>query len=187
MSEADRVAKFEALNARARRAGWPLQADATLSFDAPLLREAYAMWQAKAGGRRWPTRAEITPRAMKNFLADTAIVDVVYEPGKIRYRLRVMGLKLEEIFVRATGKFVDEVVPEPYLEKWLAIFDLAVDVGGPIRTVGAVEFRKQEYLQAEEFFAPLGNPDEPASALLGVIKVQPIGGLAAAMPQPAPR
>jgi hypothetical protein len=185
MGDADRAAKFESFNAWSHRAGWPLRADATLAFDTPILRDAFAVWKAKAGDRRWPARSEMTPRAMKSFLAEAAVLDVIYEPAGPRYRVRVMGSRLDETFSNATGKFIDEFVPATLLPKWLAGFALVLDVGGPARMTDRIQFRDREYLQSEELLAPLGNPDEPPHALLCIVNIRPVGEIAVATPQTA--
>lgn len=167
---------IQAFNARAAAAGWPTHCDATLDFESPLLREALAVWREKAGARRWPSRADMTPRLMKGFLANVAIVDVVRAEGTVRFRTRVTGSEIERYYGSAPiGTFLDKSVPEPFRERWSAGWSLALDVEGPVRTTGRLEFRKQEYLKMESLVAPLGEalPD----AVLQVSIFQPATGV----------
>jgi hypothetical protein len=167
---------IRAFNARAEAAGWPTNCDPALDFESPLLREALALWREKAGARRWPSRADLTPRLMKGFLTNVAIVDVVRAEGKLRFRTRVTGSEIEYYYGSAPiGTFLDDAVPEPFRERWSAGWGLALDVEGPVRTTGRLEFRKQEYLNTENLVAPLGEtlPD----AVLQVSVFQPAPGV----------
>jgi len=168
---------IQAFNARAEAAGWPTHCDAALAFESPLLREALAVWRDRAGAQAWPSRAQMTPRLMKRFLTNVAIVDVVRAEGNVRFRTRVAGFEIERFYGSVpVGTFVDEVVREPFLERWSAGWKLALDVAGPVRTIGRLEFRKQEYLKTENFVAPLGEavPD----AVLQVSVFEPAPGIA---------
>jgi hypothetical protein len=167
----DPAAIFGAFNACAQRSGWPLRCDETITFDAPSLREAVVMWREKAAHRRWPSRSDLTPRVMKNFLTDVAILDLVHEADKVRFRVRVMGSALDRVFSNAAGKFIDEIVPPVLLPKWLASMNLVLDIAGPVRLTDRIQFRKQDYYQSEEFLAPLGDGDDRPNAIFCVIKI----------------
>lgn len=178
MSDCDQGDKIRAFNARAQAADWPTRCDAELDFKAPILREALALWRERAGVRRFPSRADMTPRRMLRFLANVAIVDVVRAAGKARFRSRVTGSEVERYYGSAPrGMFLDEIVPEPFRERWSAGWGLALDVEGPIRTVGKVEFRKQQYLDMESLVAPLGEPGQAPDALLQVSHFQMAAGI----------
>src|SRR5512146_2050545 len=114
------LAAFEAYNRRAERDRWPNRVDPTLSFEAPLLCEALAVWRAAAGTRPLPLRTDMTPRLMKHFLAHVAVLDIVRENGRTRFRIRVTGTALERTFGGMTGTFLDESLPEPFRSRWEA-------------------------------------------------------------------
>jgi hypothetical protein len=105
---------------------------------------------------------------MKNFLPEVGILDVVPDNGVLRFRARVTGTALASVLVNATGHYLDEIVPEPFLARWEAMLKLALDVGGPVRTISRVEFRDQNYLRAETLYAPLGPDNSPIEAILVV-------------------
>jgi hypothetical protein len=170
MTESDREEKIDAFNARAKRTGWPTHCDSTLSFNSPMLREVLSVWREKAGHRPWPSRTDMTPRVMKNFLPNLAIVDVVRQPERSRYRLRLTGTWIDRHLVPASSQFLDEFLPEPFLRRWQDAFELTLSVGCPIRNVTAsIQYRNQDFLEGETFYGPLGNPGEPANAILAVV------------------
>jgi hypothetical protein len=55
----------------------------------PMLRKALEMWSRLKGGRRFPSREEITPRNTADFLRNTVLVRVI-EGGK-EFQLRIVG------------------------------------------------------------------------------------------------
>jgi hypothetical protein len=161
---------LESFNRQAEAANWPIRCNPSLAFLAPELRSALEVWRAKAGTRRWPSRAAMTPRAMKAFLTDLSILDVEYLQSGLRFRARLTGTDLARTFGSASGKYLDEVVPAPFLERWQAMLKLALEVGGPVRTMSKVEFRAQDFLMVEAFYAPLGEANLPPDAILVVAR-----------------
>src|SRR5579859_7240865 len=79
---------FEDYNRRAALDGWPNRVDSTLAFEAEELREVHAMWKAAAAGRPLPLRRDIQPRMMRRFLSQVALMDIVREVGRARFRIR---------------------------------------------------------------------------------------------------
>jgi hypothetical protein len=107
-----------------------------------------------------------------------AIVDVVRMAGTVRFRTRVTGSEIERYYGSASaGTFVDEIVRAPFRERWSAGWELPLDVEGPVRTIGRLEFRNQEYLNTENFVAPLGEPGGLPDAVLQVSDFQPVPGV----------
>jgi hypothetical protein len=157
---------IEEYNHRAERSGWSSRFDATLSFEAVELREALAVWRAACNGNCFPARTELTPRRMKSFLGQVAILDLVPAAERIRFRVRLSGTVLEQTFGGLSGHYLDECLPDPVLQRWEAALNLPLQLRGPARSLGRVEFRNQTYLRAETFFGPLGSETVPDAILL---------------------
>lgn len=160
---------FDEYNRRAERDGWPSRVDATLAFDAPLLREALAAWRAAAGERALPRRIDMTPRRMKRFLSHVAVLDIVREAGRTRYRVRVAGTALERTFGGLAGRFLDEALPEPFRSRWAATLKVPLSARCAVRSIGRVEYLNQVYLTAETFYGPLGDDPAEPDAMLVVV------------------
>jgi hypothetical protein len=172
MSESDRAELVKMFNDGAERAAWPTHCDIVLSFSSQMLREALAAWRTKTVGQQYPSRADMSPRAMKNFLPNVAIVDVCEEDGRFRSRLRVTGSWIDRHLIPASNQFLDETVPEPFLGRWQSLLKLCLDVEGPIRCLTeGLQFRHQDFLSAETFFAPLAEPGRHPNAILAVMTV----------------
>jgi hypothetical protein len=174
MSESDHAKRINLFNSQSVRWSSSTHCELASEFISPLLREAFGVWREKAGDNPWPTRVEVTPRAMKKFLPHVAIFEVGSSPSKTRYFLRLTGSWVDErnVFGRS-GEYLDETVPEPQVERFQSLLNVVLSVG-PVRTyTSGIKWRDKEYLDAEDFFAPLGNAGEPANAILAVITSRP--------------
>jgi hypothetical protein len=166
------VTAFDDYNRLAERDRWPSRVDHALSFDAPLLREALAVWRSAAGSRPLPLRTDMTPRRMKRFLAHVAVLDVVREHGRVRFRIRVTGTALERTFGGMTGTFLDESLSEPFRSRWVATLNVPLVARCAVRSVGRVEFRDQSYLVAETFYGPMGADIAAPDSMLVVVHTE---------------
>ena len=172
MSKTDCTELVRSFNDWAERSEWPTRCDTVLSFNSVMLREALAVWRHKAVGCEYPSRAGMTPRAMKNFLPHVAIVDIDESGNKLRSRLRVTGSWIDRHLMAASSQYLDEVLPEPFLGRWQSVLKLALDVEGPVRSVSdPLQYRNQEYLAAETLFAPLAEAGEKPNAVMAVMTV----------------
>ncbi len=160
---------FEEYNRRAALDGWPNRVDSTLAFEAEELREAHAVWKAAAAGRPLPLRRDMQPRMMKRFLSQVALMDIVREAGRRRFRIRVTGTALERTFGGLTGRFLDEALPEPFRSRWDATLKVPLLAKCAARSIGRVEYLKQTYLTAETFFGPLGADVDAPDFMLVVV------------------
>lgn len=87
----------------------------------PRLKEVYAYWQTKRGGRAMPSRRDIDPLDIPAVLPHLMMIDV--EPGP-RYRYRLFGTEVTEAFgMNPTGKCVDEVMVGDYKIFLLGLYD----------------------------------------------------------------
>jgi hypothetical protein len=156
----------EQYNRFAQNTGAAGRCDPALAFDAPQLTQALALWREKANGRQMPSRRDIGARALKAFLPHVILVDVI-ESGELRrFRIRVMGTAMARLLGDHTGKFLDQAVVSPYRERWCAIINSAVVAGEPLRLVGRVNYRQQDFLAMEAMMAPVGPRDDGAEAVL---------------------
>jgi len=163
---------FDDYNRRAERDHWPSRLDASLAFEAPLLRDALAAWRAAADGRALPLRTDMTPRRMMRFLAHVAVLDIVRENGRARFRIRVTGTALERSFGGMTGTFLDESLTEPFRSRWEAALSVPLLAQCASRSIGRVEFRDQTYLVAETFYGPMGADIASPDSMLVVVHTE---------------
>ena len=85
------LAALNALNARAKAAGWGIAASPPKGFEHPRLNDVCALWHDKATRRDMPARADMTARAMKPFMPQMTLIERARDSGKARYRIRLHG------------------------------------------------------------------------------------------------
>jgi hypothetical protein len=79
------------------------------------LRRLFAYWTEKAAGRICPARRDIDPLDFDYLLGDIALLEVLHEP--LRFRYRVMGTRIvRRVACDMTGKLVSEM-PSPQLRQ----------------------------------------------------------------------
>jgi hypothetical protein len=131
------------------------------------LKDLHAYWLSKKGARVAPPRSAILPEEIVVHLPHIALVDVMGDPPRFRFRL--FGSSLVAAYGQdITGKFADEIdlgktsVPE--------FFELALSV---VREVsprfGRTQFTKQgdrRRVEYERALLPLSNDGSTVSMIL---------------------
>jgi len=158
----------EEFNRFAERMAAPARCDPTLSFDTPALAQVASVWREKAAGRDMPLRRDMGARALKPFLPNVVVLDVVETGGQRRYLIRLMGTSIAEVLGEHTGKFLDETIISPFRERWSAAMDATVSAGSPIRLSGRVDYGGHDYLAMEMVLAPVAQCDDSSAAIVGV-------------------
>jgi hypothetical protein len=86
----------------------------------------YRYWESKRQGRELPSRADLDPLEMKDWLAGIILVDVQQHPRKLTYRVvgsRSVDLRKADV----TGKTVEEGFHGPTLAEVLENYRLVVE------------------------------------------------------------
>lgn len=87
----------------------------------PRLQQLYDYWQSKRREGRLPRRADIDPTEIPQLMPNLLLVDVEYNPFRVRYRL-VGTQVVEATGFEFTGRYLDEIVlPDdegPFLESY---------------------------------------------------------------------
>ena len=97
----------------------------------------------------------IVDHNLKPFLANIALLESVTGKSARRYRIRLFGSALTQIFGERTGQFLDEYVPAEFLLQWMAVFDTVFAYGGALRFLSHYPIPTLDYLKGESFFAPV--------------------------------
>jgi len=140
--------------------------DAELRFVTPELARVLEVWREKRGARTMPARADLTIRDLAFALPNVGFVDVVWEDGTLRFRVRLMGSQLDGFFAPMTGRFIDEAVPERFASKWASHWRPAIDRCAPMRTVSRVEFAERRWFVSEALHTPLATDGEAPDVLM---------------------
>lgn len=170
MADTDQNQPSKEVNLLARRHGWPLIGDPHLRFVTPQLKTALAVWQTRRGSRKMPSRNDLTLRDLKTVLPNLAFLNIVRDEQRTRFKVRLAGGALDDFLSGPpTGRFIDEVVPPHFAEKWTALWEPTISAREPLRTVARVEFPSRRYYVSEALYAPLADDGEAPDALLIVV------------------
>lgn len=164
------ISPAEEFNARSAREHWSAICDDKLIFESPKLAQLRDIWLSVRGEREMPRREDFTARNFGKHLRYLTFVEHVEEGGTHRYRFRLFGSALGRYIGDSTGKYLEEVVPEQFIESWLATYDLVIATRKPHRFVARFRAEHLEHITAETLVAPLaGNADKPWGLMVSVI------------------
>ncbi len=130
--------------------------DPELRFQRPELRLLAALWDEKRAGRLAPDRADFSPFVLRPYLPRVLIYEIVQEPGRRRFRIRLYGTLISKYSGRdSTGKFVDEIMSEQAYADFNAGLSWATDNARPLRAAGTYYFVDRSFVQFESVTLPL--------------------------------
>jgi len=162
------AARAAAFDDWAKAQDWPALCDPDLAFESEALIDLLAIWRKQAGNDLIPQRSKLSARVLKPHLGRVAIVERVADTPT-RYRVRLMGTRLAQLFGEMQGKIMEEIIPADLLPRWQCELNLTLAEGRPLRFISRVDFRKLDFLQAELLLAPLlEGSDMPSLVLAGV-------------------
>jgi hypothetical protein len=167
------LAALNALNARAKAAGWSIVAGPAQDFQHPPLNDARALWRDKANGRAMPARTDLTARAMKAFMPHMSLIERVTDNGANRYRIRLHGSVLARYSGDATGKWLEDVVDARRVGSFIEIYDTVIALRVPLRVITRYQAPELDYLDGESFIAPLSVPTSATPIILSVTYTKP--------------
>lgn len=138
----------------------PVAIDPALDCVSTPARQALDYWRSLCtGGRPMPRRRELSPFAMRGFLAHINLVDVVRdaEGRVVDYVLTLQGQHTHEIYGAVANRKLEEVLPPHLVERWRRGFALVCQVARPIRFSSGMDAGGKTWLAGEALVAPLGE------------------------------
>lgn len=157
------------VNRMAEEHGWPMLCTPARGYKTPKLRGLQEVWEAKRGKRTMPCRSDLTLRDIKFAASNVGFVRMVREGERRRYRILLMGSELEQYITPMSGHFVEEVVPQHFVQKWTILWDASLDARVPLRTLGRLEFNDRRFCLVESLVAPLAHDGETPDALVTAV------------------
>jgi hypothetical protein len=128
--------------------------------------KAYDYWRARRGTRIMPSRKDINPRDMREFLAHAGLIEVRPTADGIEYVVRLVGTKAEEIFGLITGKTFQEFLPPEIEARWRQVCDEVRKSRGPVSVSGRLAYQGRHWLQTETFVGPLAEEGQEITMFL---------------------
>ena len=127
------------------------------------LKAVYQYWLDVKGDAAMPTRVDLNPRDMAEFLSHISLVDVEHDTG--RYKFRLIGTEsVRAVGFDPTGKYLDEV---PLMEGHLKPrYDWLVKTKRPYIVADKLNWSEKSYLDFFSIGLPLTRDGKRVDILM---------------------
>ena len=137
----------------------------------PVLLFLKSYWDRKRGARTMPSRADVNPSEMKQYLGWVVLVDVLPDFSDFRYR--TIGTRVSGYFAPAsTGKNITEVFRpfgETVVNAMLAPYRKAARDQVVVHAWGAADWLGKAFLDFESLYLPLSDDGATANMVLSAV------------------
>jgi len=137
------------------------------SLKTPKLRHAHEYWDSKRNGRKMPSRGDLDPGEMTEWLSDTLLADVTYDP--LDFRFRLVGTNIAIHYgVDVTGRCLRELDLDQVAEQVFAEYALTVTTGEPTWFEDDFVSNSGKRMHYERLLMPLSDDGKTVNMLFGV-------------------
>ncbi|MGA7712110.1 MAG: hypothetical protein WCA81_09425 [Rhizomicrobium sp.] len=155
-------------NNTASKNGWPALCDASVRFSHPDLRRLNGAWRKLGKPGQVLKYAELPPRPIKPYLADSVLYERQGTHSARRWRVKTMGQSFAQIMGDLGGLYLDDALSSELVTRWYAALDCTLGQSAPLRFLTRADSAKMSFLIGEYFSAPLLADDGSASLVLAV-------------------
>jgi len=136
--------------------------------DTQAFRDVFAYWQGKFHGDRLPGRADIDPLELRPFLGRIALIDVIREGDALRFRYRLMGVRIVALFGHDfTGNFIEDALSPDRFDSVNAAFTGVVKTGQPHFWEIPVPAPDRDFRSLRRLLLPLASDGVTVDMLFG--------------------
>ncbi len=136
-----------------------------IELQSPVNRKALAYWEFKRGARLMPSRADLDPAEMVEFLSFVFLLDVRREPLDFRYRL--IGTVMDEHMTsRYTGTWMSEIEHQKPPSIIWSSCQQVVETRVPFSSDTPYVGKNKEFKRTEDIIMPLSDDGETVNMLL---------------------
>ncbi len=136
-------------------------------IESAAIRALFNYWRSKCPEGGIPRRADIDPVEIPRLMPNLLIVNIEYEPFRVKYRL--VGTRIVEMTgFEFTGKYLDEIALEDFEGPFQECYQTACETKSPIIT--RIKWRLSPDIVAEYdvCFLPLSDDGETANMALSL-------------------
>ena len=150
----------------------PIDVDWTLAFSRPENRKALAYWKSVCGERGMPTRSNLSPRGMRDFITHVNLVDVwpASGGGSVDYEIILQGSHGREVLGHLVRRKFNAGLSEMTARRLRECLNIVRDWRRPVRVRSRITAGGKSWLDSESFMGPLSAPD-PINAVAGIMWV----------------
>lgn len=135
---------------------------------APALQRLYQGWNDRRRGREFPARADFDPIDLKYVLGDLALVDVLRDPLRFRFRIHPTNV-VEKFGFDLTGKLVDEIPDRNHRLLCREHFEEVVKIRTPIVQIRPAMSTDYRFWNCEILALPLSNHGTDVDMLMACV------------------
>jgi hypothetical protein len=158
----------------AQTTSYPRITDLTfLTRCSPRVARFHAYWDGKRGGRTLPSRADLDPLEMREWLPGIILVDVFHNPRRLVYRLvgsRSVELRQSDV----TGQRVEDGFHGPTLDGVLENYRLVVDERKLVYDWDGTASRSGLMKDSETLMLPLSTDGEAVDMVIVYLETEPV-------------
>lgn len=152
----------------------PVLVDRSLSLTRAATIKGRDYWLGLRHGRAMPSRSDIVPRDMRDFLAHVGLIERVSLPdGAEDYAVRLAGGRIEDVYGPLSGRPIGATLPSETAARWRLVLNEVSRSRAPLAVSGRMAYANLRHLKYELFIAPLGEGDT-ATMLFGALDVWPV-------------
>lgn len=161
-------------DSRAGAAPYPrITTTAFLDVCTPRIASFYRHWESKLQGRRMPSRADLDPVELKEWLPGIILVDVLRNPDRLIYRVvgsRSVELRQSDV----TGKTVQEGFHGPTLAEVMENYRLVVEEQVLVYDRDGTNSRSGLMRDSETLMLPLSSDGVTVDKVIVYLEVEPL-------------
>jgi hypothetical protein len=129
-------------------------------LDDPRLRAMFDYWLSKFSDGRLPALKDIDPIEIPRLLGHINLIDVEREDGRVRFRFRLWGTKITELYGRdCTGRYLDEIIVPTMSSEIQQIFERVANTGLAHFWQVPVPMENREFINNRRLLLPLSGGD----------------------------
>jgi hypothetical protein len=145
----------------------PMRIDHEVTLTQAMPIKAYDYWRARRANRIMPSRADISPRDMREFLAYAGLIEARKSAdGTTDYLVRLAGTGAEEVLGPISGKMFHEFLPPEIETRWRQVCDEVYQSRGPVSVFTRMAMEDKNWLRTETFVGPLSDGGEEITMFL---------------------
>ena len=130
------------------------------------LKKLLAYWLSKKGDRIAPSRSDIDPAEITQLLPYVALVDVLHDP--LRFRFRLAGTEIAMSYgLDLTGRYLDEIDLDGHQHEILLEYEKVTEQG--VAVCKTWEYTRQDgrHIRYERLALPLSSDGKTVDMLFG--------------------
>ena len=129
------------------------------------------LWRQKGGEQKAISRADITPREMKQYLEHVVLMDVVRDQNTWRLQVRLVGSHVANFYGDITGKDIRVMENSKAIERIYFISGKVIEGKEPAMTVSPAFSPDKLYMEAVALYMPLFDKDGEVNKIMVAVHV----------------